>query len=92
MLIVYVDDIVITRDDTQEISEFKIASIEVSNKKLGQLQYFLGIEVAKSKKWIILSQRKYVMGMLSEACMLGCKPGNSPIDINFKLLPDRGSF
>jgi len=92
MLIVYVDDIVITRDDTQEISEFKIASIEVSNKKLGQLQYFLGIEVARSKKWIILSQRKYVMGMLSEAGMLGCKPGNSPIDINFKLLPDRGSF
>ena len=37
------------------------------------LRYFLGIEVIRSKHEIILSQRKYVLDLLSETEKLGVK-------------------
>jgi len=48
--------------------------------------------VAKSKKGILLSQRKYVLDLLSEAEMLGCRSIDSPMDVNTKLLPDQGKL
>jgi len=56
------------------------------------LRYFLGIEVARSKKGILLSQRKYVLDLLLEAGMLGCRSIDSLIDMNTKLLPDQGEL
>ena len=35
-------------------------------KDLGELKYFLGIEVSRSKKGMFLSQRKYVLDLLEE--------------------------
>ena len=61
-------------------------------KNLGQLWYFLGIKEAGSEKKIFLSQWKYVLDILLEVDMLGCKPVNSPMDTNSKLLPDQESF
>ncbi|MDD0148486.1 reverse transcriptase domain-containing protein, partial [Shigella flexneri] len=45
-LIVYVDDMIVTGDDPKEMNEFqKYLSKEFEMKDLGQLKYFLGIEV-----------------------------------------------
>jgi len=57
-------------------------------KDLGSLKYFLGIVVAMSKKSILLSQRKYVLNLLSEAKMLEYRSIDSPMNVNTKLLPD----
>ena len=54
-------------------------------KQLGDLKYFLGIEVARSKNGIFLSQRKYILNLLTETCMLGCKPAKTPMEQNHKL-------
>jgi len=35
-------------------------------KDIGKLKYFIGIEVAYSKKGIFISQRKYVLDLLKE--------------------------
>ena len=43
------------------------------------LRYFLGIEVMRSKHGIFLSQRKYVLDLLSETGRLGVKPCSSPM-------------
>ena len=59
-------------------------------KDLGQLRYFLGIEIARSSKGIILSQRKYVLDLLTETGMLGCRSITTPINKNHKLCAESG--
>jgi hypothetical protein len=54
-------------------------------KNLGGLKYFLGIEVAQSREGIFLSQRKYVLDVLTEVEMLECKPADIPIVQNHRL-------
>ena len=91
MLAVYVDDIIITGDNEAEIECLKKnLSKQFEVKDLGQLRYFLGIEIARSPKGIFLSQRKYVLDLLSETGMLGCRPASTPIDPNHKLCAESG--
>jgi hypothetical protein len=65
-------------------------SKEFEVKDLGQLRYFFGIEIARSPKGIVLSQRKYVLDLLSESGMTGCRPVSTPIDPNHKLCAESG--
>ena len=57
----------------------KVLTIEFKVKDLGQMRYFLGMEVARSRKGISISQSKYVLYLLTETDMLGCKPSDTPI-------------
>ncbi|KAB2601658.1 hypothetical protein D8674_002663 [Pyrus ussuriensis x Pyrus communis] len=67
LLIIYVDDMIVTCDDTIEIEQLQVyLSSEFEMKDLGGLKYFLGIEIAWSQEGIYLSQRKYVLDLLSE--------------------------
>ena len=85
-LIVYVDDMVLTGDDPGErkaLQEYLASKFEM--KDLDQLKYFLGIEVSRSKAGISLSQRKYVLDLLTETRRLSRKPIETPIEMNHKL-------
>jgi hypothetical protein len=85
-LIVYVDDMIITGDDAEEISRLQEQlSTEFEMKNLGGLKYFLGIEAARSRQGIFLSQIKYVLDLLSEVGLLECKPADTLIVPNHKL-------
>lgn len=55
---------------------------------MGQLKYFLGLEVAHSKKGISLCQRKYYIKLLSDSRFLGSKPTNTPTNPSIKLFND----
>ena len=79
ILIMYVNDIILTRDNTGEVERLKVLATEFEVKDLGQMRYFLGMEVARSRKGISISQRKYVLDLLTEIGMLGCKPSDTPI-------------
>jgi hypothetical protein len=88
-LIVYVDDIVVTGNDIMEMGKLKTyLAKEFEIKDLGNLRYFLGIEVARSKEGIFVSQRKYVLDLLVETGMLACKPIDTPIEQNHRLGED----
>ena len=64
-LIIYVDGMIITGDDFDEISKLQgNLAIEFVMKNLGDLKYFLGVKVARSSKGIFLSQCKYVLDFL----------------------------
>ncbi|KAF3657316.1 hypothetical protein FXO38_13745 [Capsicum annuum] len=90
-LVVYVDDIVITGNDQDGITNLKQHLFQhFQTKDLGRLKYFLGIEVTQSSLGIVVSQRKYALDILEETGMMGCRPIDTPMDPNAKLLPGQG--
>nr|KAJ0195950.1 hypothetical protein LSAT_V11C700347840 [Lactuca sativa] len=83
ILLVYVDDIIITgncRDELENVKK-KLKS-QFLIKDLGELKYFLGIEVIKTGQGICLNQRKYCLELLQEFGMLACKPVKTPLEPN----------
>ncbi|XP_039059421.1 uncharacterized mitochondrial protein AtMg00810-like [Hibiscus syriacus] len=90
ILIFYEDDIKLTEDDSSEIKILKeFLSTEFKLKDLGNLRYFLGMEVARSKAGISISQRKHVLDLLLEVGLMGCKPAETPMEFNLKLGTDQ---
>ncbi|RVW64653.1 Retrovirus-related Pol polyprotein from transposon RE1 [Vitis vinifera] len=91
LLVVYVDDIVITGNDHAGISDLKaFVHSKFHTKDLGELKHFLGIEVSRSKKVMFLSQRKYVLDLLEETSKIEAKPCATPMVPNVLLMPDDG--
>ncbi|KAI3465202.1 hypothetical protein Pfo_021865 [Paulownia fortunei] len=69
-----------------EIEELKKKiACEFEIKDLGVLKYFLGIEFSRSKEGIFINQQKYVLDLLDETGMLGCRIVETPIEPNLKL-------
>ncbi|XP_057514198.1 uncharacterized mitochondrial protein AtMg00810-like [Actinidia eriantha] len=86
ILLVYVDDIVVTGNDEKERQALRLQlANEFEIKDLGKLKYFLGIEIAHSKQGIFISQQKYIIDLLKETGKLACKPVSTPIEPNHKL-------
>ena len=86
ILIVYVDDIVVTGNDEAEIHNLKkhlASSFDI--KALGLLTYFFGIEVAYSTSGIVLSQHKYILDLLKDTGKLDCCPAMTSVDVSVKL-------
>ncbi|GKF51409.1 ribonuclease H-like domain-containing protein, partial [Tanacetum coccineum] len=80
------DDIIITGNDTSEIEKFKeFLRTKFMIKDLGNLKYFLRIEVINTGKGICLNQRKYVLDLLTVYGMLACKPTRTPMMSNFSI-------
>jgi len=68
-------------NDTQEIALFKSQLDHLFKiKDLDQLKFFLGLEVARSRKGIFFNQTKYTLELLDAAGLLGCKPSNTSMD------------
>ena len=90
-LLVYVDDVIIASNNQEAIVELKTKlNNHFKLKDLGDVKYFLGLEIAKSSTGICVSQRKYVLDLLSDFGYLGCKPASTPIEANIKFFMDEG--
>ncbi|XP_050877706.1 uncharacterized mitochondrial protein AtMg00810-like [Lathyrus oleraceus] len=46
---------------------------------MGFMRYFLGMKVARSKNGIVVSQQKYILDLLKETGMCGCRPAVSVV-------------
>ena len=85
VLIVYVDDIILTGDFKKELQFLKQRlAQDFDIKDLGNLKYFLGIEIARSREGIAVTQRKFILDLLMETEMVGCKPADTPMDSSKK--------
>ena len=63
----YVDDMILIGNDPKKIRTLReYLFLEFNMKDLGQLRYFLGIEVARPEQEISLSQHKYILDLRSE--------------------------
>jgi histone deacetylase 1/2 len=65
---------------------------EFDLKDLGDLHYFLGIEVNKVSDGIILSQEKYASDILKRVGMSDCKSVNTPMSTSEKLSVHEGDL
>ena len=86
ILIVYVDDIIITGNNVKDIKDLEQhLTKHFDVKQLGPLKYFLGIEFARSSGGILMTQQKYILELLEETKHLNCHPNETPIEANHKL-------
>ena len=66
LLLLYVDDIIITGDDLNGIQELKdFLSQQFEMKYLGHLSYFLSLETTHSTDGLYITQAKYASELLS---------------------------
>ncbi|KAF5445245.1 hypothetical protein F2P56_034311, partial [Juglans regia] len=85
-LLIYVDDVIVASNNLDEVASIKqFLDDSFTIKDLGELKYFLGIEVARSAKGISLCQRKYALDILQDSGFSGCKPVAFPMESTLKL-------
>uniref|UniRef100_A0A2N9ESX3 CCHC-type domain-containing protein n=1 Tax=Fagus sylvatica TaxID=28930 RepID=A0A2N9ESX3_FAGSY len=92
LLLLYVDDMIITGDDHSGISDFKLfLHQQFEMKDLGHLSYFLGLEVSSDSTGYYLSQAKYASDLLSRAGLTDTKVVSTPLEMNARLTPLDGT-
>ena len=55
---------------------------------IGELSFFLGLQIPQTTDWIFISQSKYLKEMLSKFGMADCAPVGTPMTPNCKLSKD----
>ncbi|KAE8698982.1 ABC transporter G family member 7 [Hibiscus syriacus] len=90
-MVVYVDDILITCSSQLEVDRIVHALHEkFSLKDLGQLKYFLGIEVHRSNNGLFLSQKKFITELLHKNQMSSVNSTSTPMATTTKLSKNDG--
>ena len=91
LLLLYVDDMIITGDDLNGIQELKnFLSQQFEMKDLGHLRYFLGLEITHSTDGLYIIQAKYASELLSRAGLTDSKTVDTPVELNAHLTPSGG--
>ncbi|GAU29238.1 hypothetical protein TSUD_362280 [Trifolium subterraneum] len=80
-VLVYVDDILITGSAPHLIKDLiQKLNVQFALKQLGEVDYFLGIQVQHNKSGgLLLHQSTYIKDLLSKTNMENCKPIGSPM-------------
>jgi histone deacetylase 1/2 len=85
-MLIYVDDIIVTSSSDKAVTTLlKDLGASFALKDLGDLHYFLGIQVEKTRNGIILTQEKYAIDLLIKVGMQGCKSAPTPLSSTEKL-------
>ena len=91
LLLLYVDDMIITDDDLSSIQELKdFLSRQFEMKNLGHLNYFLDLEITHSTDGLYITQVKYAFELLSRAGLIDSKIVDTPVELNAHLTPSGG--
>ncbi|KAK1652815.1 hypothetical protein QYE76_070620 [Lolium multiflorum] len=91
LLLLYVDDMIITGDDPEYISFVKARlRDQFLMTDLGPLRYFLGIEISSTSDGFYISQEKYIQDLLTRAALVDERTVETPMELNVKLRPTDG--
>lgn len=88
ILIVYIDDIIVTGDVVagKEMANIKLMTTRgFEVKDLGILNYFFGNGNFQKQGRDVCFLTEYILDLLDETEMLGCKPSNTPIELGTKI-------
>jgi histone deacetylase 1/2 len=79
-VLIYVDDIIVISSSDHAISALlKDLNAHFAIKDLGDLHFFLGIEVKRTADSLLLTQAKYAHDLLAKVGMLDCKSAPTPL-------------
>ena len=79
------DDLIITGTDHELITKLQIElHATFRMKDLGQLTYFLGLEVHHQSNVIFLNQQKYIQDLIKLADLVGTTSVDTPMEVNVK--------
>jgi len=99
-VLVYVDDIIVTGSDLQHIHRFldQLCST-FDSRRLGELNFFLGMEITRFTDHLFLSQTRYAVDLLKRFNMTDCKPCPTPLPSDTRVscldgdpLPDPSTY
>jgi hypothetical protein len=90
ILLLYVDDLFITGEESLIIQCKKDLASEFDMKDLGLMHYYLGLEVWQKRGEVFLGQGKYAIKILQKFGMMDCKSIDTPMnaDIRKVKVPD----
>jgi histone deacetylase 1/2 len=92
-VLVYVDDIIVTSSSNKAVNALlQDLSLAFALKDLGDLHFFLGIEVKKINQGIILTQEKYASDLLNRVGLKECKTLPTPLSASEKLSVTEGEL
>ena len=84
LLLIYVDDILLTGSSSLQITKF-IAHLSAvfHMKDLGDIHYFLGLQIARDVSSITITQTRYLLSLLQKFGLDGAEPVNTPLASGF---------
>jgi hypothetical protein len=86
ILLLYVDDMLITGEDAEFVTFVKARlSEQFLMTDLGPLHYFLGIEISPTPEGFHLSQAKYIQDLLDRASLTDQRTVETPMELNLHL-------
>jgi hypothetical protein len=89
VLQIYVDDIIFGSTNQDFCEEFgKMMANEFEMSMIGELSYFLGLQIKQLKNDIFVSQGKYIKDMLKKFRLKDAKAISTPIETNRSLDSD----
>ena len=89
MVQVYVDDIIFGSNNEKLVKEFEeVMKTKFEMSQMGELTYFLGLQVDQMSTGTFLHQTKYVGEILSRFSMSDVKPAGTPLAVNLGRMPD----
>jgi hypothetical protein len=88
ILILYVDDLLLTGDEGPISCCKRELTSEFEMKDLGLIHYFLGLEVLQRQDEIFSAQGKYTVDVLKRFGMMDCKYMSTPMVTNLTKLHD----
>ena len=87
--LVYVDDLIFARNNDEMSHEFaQNMSKEFEMSIIGELSYFLGLQLSQTTVGMFISQEKYLKDMLKRYGMEDCAPMITPMTTDCKLGKD----
>ncbi|KAI3810866.1 hypothetical protein L1987_20489 [Smallanthus sonchifolius] len=87
---IYIDDIIFGSTRKQLCKDFEIlmhSKFEMSS--MGELNFFLGLQVKQVPNGIFINQSKYVKSILERFKMADCSAARTPMQVHHQLTPDK---
>ncbi|KAK1389830.1 hypothetical protein POM88_018008 [Heracleum sosnowskyi] len=89
---IYVDDIIFGSTNNKSCEKFsKLMQSRYQMSMMGEMTYFLGLQVKQTYDGIFINQSKYTRNLLKRFNMQDCATASTPIATATKLDPDQGA-